>query len=68
MQSNVSELAIKRGIKSPQELSYKAEITLPTARKVWRGDLSKRYGNTLRKLALALSCSIDELFTHEAKS
>ena len=67
MQSKVSELAAKKGIKSPQELSYKAEITLPTAKKVWRGDLSKRYANTLRKLAAALGCSMDDLFTHEAR-
>lgn len=65
MESKVCELATKRGINTPQELSYEARITVPTARKVWKGDLSTRHAETLRKLAAALGCSMDDLFTHE---
>lgn len=65
MRSKVANLAEKKGIPNPQQLSYSARITWPTANQVWDGDLSKTRGETLRKLAAVLGCSIDDLFVYE---
>jgi len=65
MKSQVKILAGLRGIKTPQELSYEARITWPTAKKVWAGDLSTTWLETSYKVSRALGCNIEDLFVSE---
>jgi DNA-binding Xre family transcriptional regulator len=62
MRSKIKVLAKQKGITTPQQLSYAARITWPTAKKVWQGDLSKTWGETLFKLSQALECRFEDLF------
>jgi len=64
MKSRVAELAKERGIESIQRLCFAAEITWPTAKLVWEGDLSKTRAETLRKLAATFECSMEDLFIY----
>lgn len=65
MKSQVKILAEQKGIKNPQALSYKAQITWPTAKNAWTGDLSKVHAETMLKLMLALNCQFEDLFVFE---
>lgn len=67
MKSKVQQLASQKGIKNPQELSYAAHITWPTANSVWPNgiDLTNTRGGTLLKLSRALDVRIDDLFEFE---
>lgn len=65
MKSKVKVIATQKGIKTPQELSYEARISWPTAKSVWVGDLSNTRATTLRKVATALSCKMEDLFIFE---
>ncbi|MEE8308656.1 MAG: helix-turn-helix transcriptional regulator [Gammaproteobacteria bacterium] len=62
MDSKVKELATAKGVKNPQQLSYVARITWPTANSVWTGDISNTRVGTLQKVAAALGCRVDDLF------
>ncbi len=67
MKSKVQALANKKGINTPQELSYAARITWPTAKSVWgEVDLAKTHSGTLLKIAHALKCGIDDLYVFES--
>lgn len=67
MKSKVQELAIQKGITTPAELSYRAHIAWPTAKKVWikNADLTTTHGGTLLNVAIALDVRMDELFEFE---
>lgn len=66
MDSKVKQLATTKGIKNPQQLSYAARITWPTANSVWTGDISNTRVGTLQKVAAALGCRVDDLFAYTA--
>jgi DNA-binding Xre family transcriptional regulator len=66
MASEIYDIATSLGIDTPQKLSYEARITAPTARKIWEGDLSSTQADTLRKVAEALDCNIDDLYVYKA--
>ena len=64
MQSNIQKLALEKGITSPQELSYAAKVTWPTANSVWSGDISKTQMGNGRKIAAALGVRMEDLFVY----
>jgi len=62
MISKVKGIAQERKIRNPQDLSYEARVTWPTAKNIWEGDISSVEGLTLHKVARALGCKIEDLY------
>ncbi len=64
MKSRVAEIALSKGVKTVQELSWLTHITTATIYKLWGKDtdLSNVWGNTLRSLAEGLGCKIEDLY------
>ena len=65
MKSKVHTIAPKIGIHNPSELGFAVRVSWTTAAKLWDGDLSQTRGETLRKLAKALNCSIEDLYVYK---
>lgn len=63
LQSRIAEIAASQNIKTPQELSWAVRITVPTARKVWTGNLATVHAKTLLKIKIVLNCSFEDLYT-----
>lgn len=62
IKSNIRSLALERGIKNPQELSYDARVSWPTAKQLWVGRIQNQRLETLIKVSCALDCPLDYLY------
>ena len=64
MESKVHEIAQKKNINTPQDLSHEARISWTTANKMWTGDISNQRAETLHKVAKVLGVKLDDLYVY----
>lgn len=65
MHSTIKLLALNKGLENIQQFALKAGIPWSLANNIWDGDISNKTLKTLVKAAIALDCSIEDLFIIE---
>lgn len=65
IESKIKQLAESRGFKSALELQRRADLTPPTALRLWRGVLTTYSVETLDKLCEVLRCQPGDLLTYK---